>query len=419
MPVTNDRFNALRESLAWARQFSPFHRVRLGDVDLDVGDERALISQVPILDRETVQAQPRWPISPLACVPADACVRVHHTSGSSGRGSLWVADTAEDWEHIVGAWRVALDQFGVRAADRALVCAAYGRFIGFWGLHDALVANESLVVSGADLDTVGRADLIARLRITVVAATPTYATVLGRALRERHCEHDVRLLITSGEPVPPATRRQLRSLWGCDTRDTAGMTEVGTISMVECTEARGVLHHLGAVTYEEVLDPETREPVQPGEVGVRVVTTLRRRAMPFIRYWTGDLVRLGAPRCGCGHAGHTYEGGIRGRTDDMTKVHGVWFLPSMVEDVMRSFPEVDEYRVVRLQDDAGVRDVRIEVEPHEDASADLLPVLRVVCKRELGFTPKVALSERGSLPRFEAKAARMVTVAADAEPRPC
>jgi phenylacetate-coenzyme A ligase PaaK-like adenylate-forming protein len=406
--LASGRLERLRSTIEWARTQSRFYGERLAAVDTSVSTEAALLEQIPILERSEIQTLPKWPRSPLACTSVESFVRFHHTSGSSGQGSLWVADTAEDWRAITDAWSVALRLWGVTSADRALVCAAYGRFIGFWGLHDALVDAEALTVSAADLDTVGRVDLIERLGITVVAATPTYALLLAKELRS--LEHNVRLVITSGEPRPEATRRRLAQAWSCETFDTAGMTEVGTISMVECRSHRGNLHVIEDGVIEEVLDPVTRKPVEDGQRGVRVVTTLARRGMPFIRYWTNDLVTREPATCDCGIARFVYAGGIQGRTDDMVKIRGVWFLPSFLEDIVRGLHQVQEFRSTVRSDARGLASLEVELELNDSYDAtesrDFELMFATECKRRLGFHPSVTICAPNTLPRFEMKSRR-------------
>jgi phenylacetate-coenzyme A ligase PaaK-like adenylate-forming protein len=401
----------LHEIVIWARDRSPFYRERLKDVDLNVESDAQILAQIPILEREVIQPATNTLPNVLSCVPPEECVRFHHTSGSGGGQSLWVFDTSEDWQTIVNCWSVGLlDFYDIQPTDRLLICSSYGRFIGFWGLHDAAVKCGVLTVSGADLDTVGRADLIGRLGITVVAATSTYALVLGDTVRHRCPSHNVRLVVTSGEPRPRATRERIRSIWGCKTTDTAGMTETGTLQMIECPLFPGDMHVLDGPFIEEVLHPETRTPVADGELGVRVVTTLQRRGMPFIRYWTNDLVVRKPAQCSCNLTQYVYNGGIRGRLDQMVKVHGVWFVPSMIEDVVRQFPEIREFCSVFMTDDRGVDQLLVEIEvdlgSESSHSSNLVSEFLLECKRQIGFRPRVGLKPPGSLPRFEMKARR-------------
>lgn len=398
----------LRCSIQAARDGCAFWRDRLKQVDISAETTQELLAQVPVLERDEIQMLSQVLPSELHCVKPGEFTRFHHTSGSSGAGSLWVFDTDSDWCAIRDAWSSALDLYGITADDRVLVCAGYGRFIGFWGLHDALTERGCMTVSGADLDTVGRAELVRRLGITVVAATPTYSQVLGQELAND--AHSVRLVVTSGEPRPASTRQRIASLWRCPTRDTAGMSEVGTITMAESVQQPNDLLVLRGIAFEEVLDRESRQPVNDGELGVRVVTTLRRSGMPFIRYWSGDLVRrvpLQTPEAG---ATHVYSGGIQGRTDDMVKIRGVWFLPAMLEQVLRQFDEITEFRSRVETDSRGLRQLEVEIETPFDMCADqsdaFLTVVGEQCKRELGFRPRLTHVAAGSLPRYETKARR-------------
>lgn len=404
--MAEGRLARLKALVDWARSNSDFYRARLGGVSLDVEDEGALLRQIPILRRDQAQALARGPASPLACVDPNEFVRFHHTSGSTGVGSLWVFDTQDDWDNIVGCWSTALSHYGIGRCDRALVCAGYGRFIGFWGLHEALISAGALTVSGADADSEARAVMIAALGVTVVATTPTYALRLGAELAQMGVDSPVRLVITSGEPRPPETKRRIEALWGCETYDTAGMTEMGTISMLECPDRDGSLHLMDDVFIEEVLDRETEVPVAHGELGVRVVTTLARRGMPFIRYWTNDLVVRELADCRCQLGDHVYTGGIRGRLDEMVKIDGVWFMPLLLEQVVRGYDEIVEYRATlhRSGDDRNTLFVELDATIDVDVAPDFIRSFTADCKRQLGFRPRVALAS--DLPRFEAKAKR-------------
>lgn len=404
--MAEERLARLVALVEWARSNSDFYREHLDGVSLSVRDEESLLRQIPVLQRDQVTALTRGPASPLACVGPDSFVRFHHTSGSTGAGALWVFDTQDDWDNIVRCWSVALAHYGVGASDRALVCAGYGRFIGFWGLHEALISNGVLTVSGADADSRARAELIVALGVTVIATTPTYALRLGAEMAELGIDNPVRLVLTSGEARPMETRKRVQALWDCQTYDTAGMTEMGTISMFECPDRVGSLHLIDDAFIEEVLDRETGAPVADGELGVRVVTTLERRGMPFIRYWTNDLVVREPAGCACRVGDHVYAGGIRGRLDEMVKVDGVWFMPSLLEQVVRRYEEIVEFRATlhRRGDDRNTLFVELDALVDTAASTEFVREFTADCKRQLGFRPTVVLAS--GLPRFEAKAKR-------------
>jgi phenylacetate-CoA ligase len=220
----------------------------------------------------------------------------------------------------------------------------------------------------------------------------------------------VRIVVTSGEPRPESTKGAIADAFGAFVGDTAGMTEASTIFMFECLEEPGGAHIIETDYIEEVLDPDTMQPVGYGERGVRVMTSLGREGICMLRYWTNDLVmKLPHTACSCGRTWDIYAGGILGRHDDMRKIRGVWFVPSMVEDVARVFPEVDEYQCELRTIDA-LDTLVIRIEPRDDVRDSDLATLqqrfRAEAKRILSITPKVELAAPGTLPRFEMKAKR-------------
>ena len=191
--------------------------------------------------------------------------------------------------------------------------------------------------------------------------------------------------------------------------DAAGMTELSTVFMFECPAKQGGYHIIEPGVIEEVLHPETRQPVGYGERGVRVMTGLGREGFQVFRYWTGDLVvKRPWHECGCGRTWDWYEGGILGRTDDMRKIRGISITPGMVEDVVRGFAEVREFQTV-LRSDRGLDVMVVRIEPIGDAgpaTATLGERIGAEVKRTIGLQPLVELVEPGTLPQFEAKAVR-------------
>ena len=143
------------------------------------------------------------------------------------------------------------------------------------------------------------------------------------------------------------------------------MTEIGTIMVFECAHQPGGTHIIEDHVIEEVLDPDTFEPVGFGERGERVVTSFGRGTIPLLRYRTGDLVcRVPASTCTCGRGFDIYEGGILGRVDDMKLIRGTNVYPRAIEAIVREFPEVDEFQTVIFHE--GIRDeikLRVEMKP--------------------------------------------------------
>ena len=157
----------------------------------------------------------------------------------------------------------------------------------------------------------------------------------------------------------------------------------------------------------EVIDPDSREPVPPGQVGELVLTNLGRVGSPLIRYRTGDLARVDPQPCPCGSPYRRLAGGILGRCDDMIHLRGNNVYPSALEALLRRFPEVAEYRV-EVDQSASLPALRVEVEPVNGGSAGLVERVDRAIRDEFLFRAELRLVPPGSLPRFEMKAQRFV-----------
>src|SRR5207249_4252272 len=265
-------------------------------------------------------------------------------------------------------------------------------------------------------------------RVTVVVSTPTYALRLAEVAQENGIVlgnqtpgYAVRAVIVGGEPRGgiPATRRRIEESWHARLFDQSGMTEIGPATC-ECLEAPGGLHLLEGDFIAEVIDPRTptlpspcqgegRVGVPAGEVGELVLTNLGRLGSPLLRYRTGDLVRVHPRPCPCGCPWMRLDGGILGRTDDMLALRGNNVYPSALENVIRRFAEVVEYRIT-IDRSRALAEMRLEIEPAANATPTLATRIGDAIRDELMFRAEVALVAPGTLPRFEMKARRIQIV---------
>jgi phenylacetate-CoA ligase len=417
------QWRKLQKLLAHVYRGSPFYRERMDATGCrpdDVASMEEYLQRFPILSRDEITAAEQMspPFGTLPSVDPRHAIRYHQTSGSSGAPPVRTFDTARDWAWCSDMWATGLYAMGIRPGDTAAVAFGYGLFIGFWGLHYALEKIGCTTIATGSFDSEKRIQLLLEGNISIIACTPTYALRLALTAEKMGVDlkndTNVRIVVTSGEPRPDATKRALSDAFGAFVGDTAGMTEAATIFMFECLEEPGGCHIIETDYLEEVLDPETRRPVGYGEPGVRVMTSLGREGICMLRYWTNDLVvKLPHTTCSCGRTWDIYQGGIQGRHDDMRKIRGVWFVPSMVEDVVRTFPEIDEYQCVLDTIDA-LDTLVIQIEPRPDVPLSQHEALRMrftlECKRALSITPMVKIATAGSLPRFEMKAKRFKDV---------
>jgi phenylacetate-CoA ligase len=412
----------LRHQCEWAAARSPWYRRRFVAEGFDPSQLRRLddLRRLPLLTRdEWMSSQASVPpYGEIPTIGGEGAIRVHTTSGTTGRGPLRALDSRKDWAWIAEMWSYAIWGCGARPADVAYIAFGYDSFIGFLGLHYAMEKVGVLNVPGGAQPTDARVLQIIDFGATLVAATPTYAlrlaqeaAVLGVDLKGS----GVSRLILSGEPAGsiPQTKALIEEQWGAKAFDTAGMTEIGTIMVFECSEQPGGTHIIEDHMIEEVLDPVSLEPVPYGERGERVVTSFGRGAIPLIRYRTGDLVcKVPASSCRCGRGFDIYEGGILGRVDDMKIVRGTNVYPRAIEAIVREFPEIDEFQTVITHE--GIRDeitLRVEMKPDwgEAEWEGLVDGLRRrLAHAHEGLNFRIDRAAAGELPRFELKAKRTV-----------
>jgi phenylacetate-CoA ligase len=218
----------------------------------------------------------------------------------------------------------------------------------------------------------------------------------------------VRITIHAGEPGAniPSTRRRIEEIWGAKCYDHPGATEIGAYGF-ECEARPGGVHINEDEFIAEVIDPKSGEETQEGERGELIMTNLGRYGSPVIRYRTGDLVEPSYQPCACGRSFILLRGGVLGRADDMIIVRGVNIFPSAIENIMREFSEIEEFKIETFMREE-LRELKLIIERRTDsASAGALKNLVALRFRErLGLRPEVEDVAPGTLPRFELKARR-------------
>ncbi len=340
--------------------------------------------------------------------PLEAYARFHQTSGTSGT-PLRVLDTDESWDWWGRCWGHVLCGAGLTASDRIFMAFSFGPFIGFWAAVEGARKIGALMVPGGGRDSPQRLELMRDSGATALCCTPTYALRLAEVAREVGFDLrsiPMRSTVHAGEPGAnvPATKKRIEEAWGAKCYDHAGASEVGAHSF-ECEAQPGGTHLIESEFIVEVFDKFTGKPVAEGERGELVITNLGRWGWPIIRYRTGDVVQLNTQKCACGRTFARFEGGILGRADDMFTVRGVNVFPRAVENLVRRFPEVDEFRVT-VRTVREMDEMEIEIELAEGADPGIVTGIAQTIDSSLSFRPSVRLVERGSLPRFELKARR-------------
>ena len=335
----------------------------------------------------------------------DKYTKIHQTSGTTGE-PLRCLDTEESWNWWANCWQAVYRATGVTPLDRVFFAFSFGPFIGFWSAYEGARQYGALAVPGGGMSSLQRLKAILTNDISVLICTPTYALHLAEVAAEEGVDiqnSNVRVTIHAGEPGAsiPATKKRIEEAWGARCYDHAGATEVGAWGF-ECQEQDG-LHINEAEFLAEVLDPETGEPAEEGEL---VITNLGRVGMPVIRYRTGDRVKLDHDRCRCGRGYRRLAGGVIGRVDDALIVRGVNIFPSAVENLVRRHSEVGEFAIDVYRRDS-LDDLEVRIEVTEGSTDDVVADVEKELRMGLGIRIRVEAVPFGTLPRFDLKARRI------------
>jgi phenylacetate-CoA ligase len=394
-----------RAQLAYVLERSPFYREKLGT---GVSDRIEDIADLPLTEkdelRETVTQEN--PFGAHLCVGPSEISRIYSTSGTTGTPS-YIPLTAEDVESWVTGSARSYGASGIAAGQRIVSTYNAGPFVA--GV--ALGSFERLGLTHIPVGT-GNTERLVRavqlLRPEAVVMTPSYAAYLAERfdLRDSSVEH----VLVAGEPGggEPAFRAKLEEGWGARVTEAMGIGDIGVSLWGECEEQDGM--HLGAhgFVHPELIDPETGDalPMDDGATGELVLTHLKHRAAPLLRFRTRDHVEVRTSPCRCGRTGPRIR--CLGRTDDMLIVRGVNVFPSAVRDVVSGFaPEVSGHVLVRPQS-AGVKQeppLPVSVELAKDAAPDtaLADAIRERLRSVLVIQTSVELVPWGSLARSEYK----------------
>jgi phenylacetate-CoA ligase len=405
----------LGRTLAWAKR-SVHYRNRFAEMGLDTDRVRTVgdVERLPLTVKEDLREQ--WPYGFLSC-SRDELVRMHSSSGTTGRATV-IFHTAND----IAAWTNLLARSmymaGMRRSDVFQNMMTYGLFTGGLGFHYGAEKIGALVIPAGAGNSKRQIQLIRDFETTAIHIIPSYALHLSNVFTEAGIDPrrdtKVKIAFLGAEPHSERMRLKIEEFYGFKGFNSYGLSEMnGPGVAFECPEQSGM--HLWEDNYiVEIIDPATQEPVEEGEEGELVLTTLLREGMPILRYRTKDLTSIIPGPCPCGRTHRRIER-IKGRTDDMMILKGVNIFPMQIEKKLMEIPGIGTNFVIQLdrEDYNDSLTVKVEIQK-EYFSGDMRQIealrRRIIeeLKSDILITPKVDLMEPDTLPKSEGKAARVI-----------
>jgi len=350
---------------------------------------------------------------PLRCVPFEDIIRIHSSSGTTGKRKnlCYTRRDVDDWAHFFAR---CFQMAGVSPNDRVQIAVGYGVWTAGVGFQAGCEKIGAMALPAGPGNVDLQCQFMLDLQSTVLCCTASMGLLLAEEVKRRGLSDliGIRKIIYGSERSSRSMREKISSLLGgAELFDITGLTELyGPGTGIECPH-HDCIHYWADYYLLEIIDPETLQPVEDGEWGEMVVTTLAKEAVPLIRYRTRDITRILPGPCSCGSIMPRHSR-IMGRTDDMFKFRAVNIYPSHIDKIISRIPGLGSEYQIHLIRDASERGVmRIVCEIGEGAQRDealpLADLLVKKIKRELMVTPEVELVAYGTLPRSERKSQRV------------
>ena len=391
------------------------YRKKMDDLGVKPEDIKSLkdLSKLPFVTKQDMRDN--YPFG-LFTVPKDKLVRIHASSGTTGKPTVvgYTQGDLDTWTECVS--RIAC-MGGATEKDVAQICFGYGMFTGALGLHYGLEKIGATIVPSSTGNSEKQIMYMQDFGTSLLVATPSYALRLAEVAREMGVDPakdlSVKIGLVGSELLTDAMRDEMHKYWGEDMIITSnyGMSELmGPGVSGECEFLNG-MHINEDFFIPEIIDPETGEVLPEGEKGELVITCIKKEALPLIRYRTKDITRLNYSKCECGRTFVRMDN-LSGRSDDMLKIRGVNVFPSQIEEVILSFEELGpHYEIIVTREGYNDKlEIRVELTMITDSFAVLQNIANAVkskLKIVLGLDAKVTLESPNTLQRFEGKAKRI------------
>ena len=346
----------------------------------------------------------------IQAVPDEEVVRIHSSSGTTGKPVIipYTKKDVEDWAIMFErCYRLA----GITNKDRIHITPGYGLWTAGIGFQAGCERLGAMAVPMGPGNTEKQIQMMIDLKSTVLCATSSYALLLSEEINRRGIRDQIHLTkgVIGSERWSDKMRQTIHDGLGIELFDIYGLTEIyGPGIGINCP-GETAMHCFDDYLYIEIIDPITGENVPDGEEGEIVITTLVKEGAPLLRFRTHDISRIvpGECKCGCKYPRLDV---IKGRSDDMFKIHGVNMFPAQVEEMLAKVDgATSEYRVTLAHEDDKNCDVFLLTVEGEGRVRfeDMAKNIAYVFKTYVGVTPRVSIVPQGTLPRSEKKTKRV------------
>lgn len=406
------QLRGLQWTVGHAYSNSEFYRKQFDRKKIKPRDVRSLsdIVHLPFVNSQDLTEG--YPF-PLRSVPFDKIVRIHASSGTTGKRKI-LSYTLQDIDDWATMFARCYEMAGLNKEDRIQIAVGYGVWtagVGFqWGCEK--FGAMAIPVGPGNIDI--QLAMMVDLQSTVLACTASMALLMAEEIAQRNLRKKIALrkIILGSERHSEAMDKRIKELSGAeDIFDIVGLTELyGPGTGIDCPKHEGI-HYWADYYLLEIINPETLQPVAPGEIGEMVLTSLHKEAAPLIRYRTHDLTRLLPKRCSCGSILPMHDK-LLGRSDDMFIFRAVNIYPGQIDHILSNIEGIgSEYQIV-LDREADGKDymlLRAERRPGSDGSRDQELARRIesAIKKQILASAKVEIADYGTLPRSERKAKRV------------
>jgi len=394
----------------------PYYRNKFDELGLKPEHIKRLsdVKYLPFTEKQDLRNN--YPFG-LFAVPKENVVRIHASSGTTGKSTV-VGYTNRDIRHWAELMARSFMACGVTRRDTIHNAYGYGLFTGGLGVHYGAEQLGGTIIPISGGGTQRQVTLLHDFKPSVLCCTPSYALYLYDVAQSKGIpfqELNLHTGIFGAEPWTEQMRSEIESKLDIKAMDIFGLSEImGPGISIECATAQNGLHIWEDHFLVEVIDPETHEPLPPGETGELVITTLTKEAQPLLRYRTKDLTSLTTVPCSCGRT-HARMQKVTGRSDDMLIIRGINVFPSQIESILLETEGLSPHYQLILRREASMDTLEIQVEVDENIFSDEIKQLQKVeqklkssIKDYLGITADVKLVEQKGIARFEGKAQRIL-----------